>query len=68
MAKWTDAALTPELNIKEAMAAFDRTESETLAVVQSADDLTVLGVLTEKYAARRYAEELDKANRGIVGD
>ena len=62
-----DTALTPELNIKEAMAAFDRTESETLAVVETAESRRVLGVLTEKYAARRYAEELDKANRGLIG-
>ena len=68
LVKLKDAALTPEQNIKEAMAAFDRTESETLAVVESAATRTVLGLLTEKYAARRYAEELDKANRGIVGD
>ena len=68
LARLTDAALTPELNIKEAMAAFDHTESETLAVVESAESRNVIGLLTEKYAARRYAEELDKANRGIVGE
>jgi CIC family chloride channel protein len=68
LARLDDAALTPEMNIKEAMAAFDRTESETLVVVEGAESRTVLGLLTEKYAARRYAEELDKANRGIVGE
>ena len=68
LTRLADAALTPELNVKEAMAAFDRTESETLAVVEGAQNRKVLGLLTEKYAARRYAEELDKANRGIVGD
>jgi CIC family chloride channel protein len=62
------APLTPERNIKEAMAAFDRTESETLAVVQDQAGLKVVGILTEKYAAKRYAEELDKANRGIMGE
>jgi CIC family chloride channel protein len=67
IARLPDTALTPELNIKEAMAAFDRTENETLAVVEDADSRKVLGLLTEKYAARRYAEELDKANRGLVG-
>jgi CIC family chloride channel protein len=67
LARLPDTALTPELNIKEAMAAFDRTESETLAVVEDAASRKVIGLLTEKYAARRYAEELDKANRGLVG-
>jgi len=68
IARLPSAALTPELNIKQAMSAFDRTESEVLAVVSGDADRKVLGLLTEKYAARRYAEELDKANRGITGE
>jgi CIC family chloride channel protein len=68
LAKQTTMVLTAELNVKEAMAAFDRTETETLAVVDGPETRKVLGLLTEKYAARRYAEELDKANRGLVGD
>ena len=68
LARQSRAVLTPELNIKEAMTAFDRTETETLAVVDNPTDLRVLGLLTETYATRRYAEELDKANRGLVGD
>ena len=39
--------LTPELNVKEAMAAFDRTESETLAVVESPESRKVIGLLNE---------------------
>lgn len=62
------AALTPGLSVKDAMRAFDLAETDTLAVVDSADTLQVLGLLTEKFAARRYAEELDKANRGITGE
>ena len=68
LARQPRAVLTPELNIKEAMTAFDRTETETLAVVDNPAELRVLGVLTETYATRRYAEELDKANRGLTGD
>jgi CIC family chloride channel protein len=68
IAKQSNMLLTADLNVKEAMAAFDRTETETLAVVASLDDRRVIGLLTEKYAARRYAEELDKANRGLTGD
>jgi CIC family chloride channel protein len=68
LARQSHAVLTPELNIKEAMTAFDRTETETLAVVDNPTELRVIGLLTENYATRRYAEELDKANRGITGD
>lgn len=67
LVKQPGMVLTPELNIKEAMAAFDQTETETLAVVDGVEDRRVIGLLTEKYAARRYAEELDKANRGLTG-
>jgi CIC family chloride channel protein len=60
-------ALTPEMNVKEAVAIFDRTESEALAVIESAADRKVLGLLTEGYALRRYSEELDKARQGLTG-
>jgi CIC family chloride channel protein len=61
-----DTALKPEMNIKDALAAFDQSESETLAVLDP--DRKVLGVLTEGYAIRRYAGELDQANKGMIGD
>jgi CIC family chloride channel protein len=57
--------LRPEMAIKEIMGVFDRTESDELAVVN--DDHEVLGVLSEAYATRRYAEELEKARRDLVG-
>ena len=60
-----DIALTVEMNVKDAMAVFDRSEVETLAVIDA--DRQVLGVLTEAYAVRRYAAELDQASRGVVG-
>ena len=64
---WGDTPLLPAMNIKEAMAVFDRTESEALAVVENLEDRKVLGLLTEGYALRRYAEELDKARQGVTG-
>ena len=57
--------LRPEMAIKEIMGVFDRTESDELAVLN--DDREVLGVLSEAYATRRYAEELEKARRDLVG-
>ena len=68
IARWADAALTPAMNVKEAVAIFDRTESEALAVVEDTTGRKVIGLLTEGYAMRRYAEELDKARRGLAGD
>jgi CIC family chloride channel protein len=65
IARWPDAPLTPALNVKEAMTVFDATESEALAVVDSLEHRKVIGLLTEGYALRRYAEELDKAREGL---
>jgi CIC family chloride channel protein len=60
-----DEWLTPQMTIKEIMSVFDRTESDELAVLDDKRD--VLGVLSEAYATRRYAEELEKARRDLIG-
>jgi CIC family chloride channel protein len=60
-----EAWLTPEMTIKEIMSVFDRTGSDELVVLD--DGRQVLGVLTEAYATRRYAEELEKNRRDLVG-
>ena len=59
--------LVPAMNVKDAIAAFDRTESEALAVVDDSAQRRVLGMLTEAHAMRRYAEELDKVRQGLSG-
>ena len=61
-----DAALSATMSIKEIMAAFDATESDELAVID--EDRNVLGVVSEAYATRRYAEELEKARRDLTGE
>jgi CIC family chloride channel protein len=68
LARLPDNALLPDMNVKTAMTMFERTEAETLAVLDTPEDRRVVGVLTEAFAARRYAEELDKASRGALGD
>jgi CIC family chloride channel protein len=67
VAHWKDAPLTPEMNVRDAMKQFERTESEALAVVETLETRKLLGMLTEGYALRRYAEELDKARQGLAG-
>ena len=68
VAKFKDCILLPAMNVKEAMAVFDRVEAETLAVVDSPEALKVLGLLNETFAIRRYAEELDKSRRELIGE
>jgi CIC family chloride channel protein len=61
LAKTTDKALIPAMSIKEAMHAFDETESDTLAVVDSREQRHLIGTLSETYVTRRYAEEMERA-------
>jgi CIC family chloride channel protein len=63
-----DDILLPGMAIKEAVLAFDRAEAEALAVVDSYPDRRVIGLLTEAYALRRYAAELERRRKELVGD
>jgi CIC family chloride channel protein len=67
IAHWKDVLLLPEMNIKQAVSIFERAESEALAVVDGVETRRVVGLLTEGYALRRYAEELDKARASLTG-
>jgi CIC family chloride channel protein len=60
-------ALHPGMNIREAIAAFDVTEAESLTVVETGDQRPI-GILTEAHAMRRYAEESERRRREVVGD
>jgi CIC family chloride channel protein len=59
--------LHPGMNIREAIAAFDVTEAESLTVVEAGDNKPI-GILTEAHAMRRYAEESERRRREVVGD
>jgi CIC family chloride channel protein len=59
--------LEPQLNVRDAIKLFDRSESEALAVLDNSTR-AVLGLLTEAHALRRYSEELDRARRDLVGE
>jgi CIC family chloride channel protein len=61
-----DAALTPAMDIAEVMRSFDASGADELAVLD--EDRTVLGILSETFVRRRYAEELEKAQRALFGE
>jgi CIC family chloride channel protein len=67
LARHADVALLPEMNVKTAMKLFDDAEAEVLAVLESADNRKVVGILSESFARRRYVEEIDQATRGLLG-
>jgi CIC family chloride channel protein len=64
----TDAMLLPQMTVKEAATLFETAEADALAVVDAPETRTVLGLLTEQYALRRYAEELDRRRRDLSGE
>jgi CIC family chloride channel protein len=63
-----DATLAPTMTVQDAVAAFDRTESEALAVVDPSSSRKVVGLLTEAYALRRYSAALDLRRRELLGE
>ena len=62
-AEWT---LQPTMHIDEVMRLFNRAQTDELAVVDV--ESRVLGLVTENFVRRRYAEELDKAQRDLFGE
>lgn len=61
-----DTTLTPATGIDRVLQAFDRAAVDEMAVVDPQG--RVLGVVTEKYARRRYFEALETAQREIFGE
>jgi CIC family chloride channel protein len=66
LARYADAALTAQMSIKQIMQAFDRTEADVLAVIDAHG--APLGLVSETYATRRYADELERARRDLIGE
>ncbi|MGC8525274.1 MAG: chloride channel protein [Acidibrevibacterium sp.] len=63
-----DQVLLPQMSVKDAISAFERAESDALAVIDSLENRRVIGLLTEQYALRRYSEELDRRRRDLSGE
>ncbi|MCE7030686.1 hypothetical protein [Jiella avicenniae] len=62
----TDAALRPEMDISKVMEAFDAATADELAVVGAEGQ--VLGLLSESFVRKRYAEEMEKNQRDLFGE
>jgi chloride channel protein, CIC family len=62
-----DDLLLPSRTVQESVSAFDKTESEVLAVVDAPSSRRVLGTLSEAHALRRYLAELELRRREYTG-
>ncbi len=61
-----DPTLSPEDDVRSVMLAFDQSDAPYLAVIDI--NGTVLGTLSERFVRRRYAEEVEKAQRDLFGE
>ena len=61
-----NTTLHPETDIKTILRTFDRSSADELAVISA--DGTVLGIVTENHARRRYLEEVEAAQQRLIGE
>ena len=66
LARRPDETLAPDRNISDAMQVFDRLGVDELAVVD--EHGAVLGIVTESHVRKRYADELERAQRELFGE
>ncbi|HEY2445428.1 MAG TPA: chloride channel protein [Rhizomicrobium sp.] len=60
--------LLPGQNVRTALTRFDEAQSETLPVLAAPSDPRVVGYVTEAYALRRYAQELERRRSAELGE
>jgi chloride channel protein, CIC family len=60
--------LLPGDDLRTALERFSQTAQETLPVVDSTEDRRIVGYLSEAYALRRYAQELERHRGGRQDD
>jgi CIC family chloride channel protein len=63
-----DNMLVPQMTAQEAISAFDRTEAEALAVVDTLERRQAIGLLTEAHALRRYSDASERQRRELLGE
>jgi CIC family chloride channel protein len=64
----SDHVLLAQMTGQEAIAAFERFETESLAVVDSKEHRQVIGLLSEAHALRRYSEASERQRRQLLGE
>ncbi len=66
LAIFLNTVLSPEMSIAGIMEVFDASGADDLAVVDG--ERHILGMLTEKYVRKRYADEIDRSQRDLYGE
>lgn len=63
-----DVYLLPSENVRTALARFEQAQTESLPVLASRTDTTVVGYMTEAYALRRYTQALERRRSAELGE
>lgn len=66
LAKQTEVYVRPDMDISAILRVFEHFGADDLAVVN--DEHKLMGMLSEKYVNRRYAEELERSQREFFGE
>jgi CIC family chloride channel protein len=67
MVQQRDNYLLPNDNVRTALARFEESQSETLPVLSARADPRVIGYVTEAYAFKRYAQEMERRRSAELG-
>ena len=65
LAQQQEEYLLPTTPIREILKAFERSEADVLAVVDSPDHRATIGTLSEAHVLRTYGEELERRNQEL---
>jgi len=60
--------LLPEMDVRTALSRFEEGEAETLPVLAAADDSRVIGYVSEAYALKRFAHEMERQHSAQMGE
>jgi len=63
-----NAYLLPETDIRMALSRFEEFEAEFLPVLASEEDRKVIGFVSEAFALRRFAHEMERNHNAQLGD
>ncbi len=66
LARLRNQSLHPDDGIETILSRFDQLQVDDIAVTDQQGQ--ILGLLTEKYVRRRYAEEIEKSQRSLFGE
>jgi CIC family chloride channel protein len=66
LARAADSWLLPDMNVRQALDLFEKSEADALSVLDAPTSRRPIGILTEAHALRRYGEELERRNRALV--